>query len=802
MVHPRFQLFFTLQKQLSIFLILLPAIFTSCNKDIEEPVNPNPIPGSSQPDVFFITSVVGNENDLGLMINDPVSGKQFAASGPKNEQGKLDSIYFFIESEPETGKWLAHEISEDYTPVKTTTSTGHTLEYTAIDPVTETGTITVTETNSGHVVWEGNNLKFDHTFFENREQARQRGANIRKSKGASGAEMLYILSSMAGCGLGLASLGGGPLLGALGVYNTYNSCKSAKDALENLYSGKPAFGCLVTKDHLNTMSALGETLASGGSYGALATGLLPTLVNYGSQYAGAGDCGDDDNDDGNNGNSNGEDGQNGNGSNGGGLWEDLFGGGGKSWGDPHLSTPDGLLYDFHGYGEFIFTKSMQDNFEVQVRMGNPYSTTLQATLNTGLAIQTGTDVVCIVANPQKLYINNVAQELNFDIIPLKEGAGIKREIDKTYQVLTIRSKKGDLVKVRLDGGYYFDFEVTINESRKGHVQGLLGNYDGDKGNDLQLKSGERVEKSFSSMYPRFADSWRVEAANSLFYYAAGTNTETFTKKDFPKAPLHIPNDKLKWAENICLQAGITEEPFLTNCTCDVALTDDPAMAKSAVWEAQKQIENSLPPMDMSKIQLQGEAQVSGNFIRLTKYEFYRSGQAFYTTPLTGDFETEFTFRIPYNKNGSGDGLALLIAKDIPQLRSNSYPGKDGKLGYEGVPASLAVEFDTWADASSDESGNHIAIHTNGKEANSTSYTTRLVYNNKIVPLVDGYFHSVKVRYKNKTITVYLDGAQVLEKEVDLAEKLGLEGKCYVGITSSTSIACGIHSISGWSVKNL
>ena len=65
-------------------------------------------------------------------------------------------------------------------------------------------------------------------------------------------------------------------------------------------------------------------------------------------------------------------------------------------------------------------------------------------------------------------------------------------------------------------------------------------------------------------------------------------------------------------------------------------------------------------------------------------------------------------------NAGADGLALLIAKDIPTLTMNVYPGSAGKLGYNGVPSSLAVEFDTWTHAG--ENSNHVAIHTKGTEA--------------------------------------------------------------------------------------
>lgn len=50
-------------------------------------------------------------------------------------------------------------------------------------------------------------------------------------------------------------------------------------------------------------------------------------------------------------------------------------------------------------------------------------------------------------------------------------------------------------------------------------------------------------------------------------------------------------------------------------------------------------------MDLANIKLQGNASIVGNYIRLTKNKLFLSGQAFHSQPVSGNFETEFTFRI-------------------------------------------------------------------------------------------------------------------------------------------------------------
>jgi hypothetical protein len=96
---------------------------------------------------------------------------------------------------------------------------------------------------------------------------------------------------------------------------------------------------------------------------------------------------------------------------------------------------------------------------------------------------------------------------------------------------------------------------------------------------------------YVALYQKFADSWRVTAANSLFAYAAGTSTATFTDKDWPaekppcklKKEFQVPGVQVfkgmpvEKARGVC--AAVTMKDLHENCVFDVATTGDPIFAE-------------------------------------------------------------------------------------------------------------------------------------------------------------------------------------------------------------------------------
>lgn len=754
-----------------------------CNKPGDDPKPSSP--GNVQPDIFFITDIVGAGKDIGFIVNDPIDKKQYAAFGPKDDEGRMDSIRFIMENFADNDGWLSHELDENFIPKETTTSTGHTIEYKDIDVVSKTGSVKVKETTSGRVLWERSNLPLPDNFYELADEMKERQRNGKYKKHPTKADLLYLGSNMAGCFLGAAGLGmGGPVAVLWGAYNTYQSCKSAGGALANMMGGNPAFGCMSAEDHGNALSGFGEAYKFGGSLGGMAKGSLPGLIGYAAQAAGQEDCEGNDDDPPP-------------------LPELPPRDAGVSWGDPHMITPDGFAYDFHGVGEFVALRSLADNFEVQVRLGNPYVSNPQTTYNVAIAVQTGKDVVSFSSEGKKLWVNKIAQPDQFTLIPLTGNAFVKREVTAMYNRIIIQHTSGDQVVLSVSGLPYFDYHLRLTDHRKHKIEGLMGNYDGDPDNDLRLRNGEKIQKHHDQLYPGFADNWRVEQAKSMFFYEPGKNTETYTRKDLPKNTVAFDMAKYSQAEQVCKAAGVMDEPFLSGCIVDVYTSGDPAVAQSAVntLDAIKGIE--FPPIKINDIELQNDAVFIDNSIRLTRNLSYLAGQAFNKNKVSGDFETSFVFRFGLSANGGADGIALVAIKQIPASGGNAYPGRSGKLGYNGLPASLAVEFDSsldWNDE--DDSANHVAIHTNGKNANSTGKPYRIAFNKDIPPLEDGMFHKARILYKNKIMKVWLDGSLVVEKSIDLKDLLGLENGCYLGLTSSTSSSSQAHFVHSWEINGL
>lgn len=256
---------------------------------------------------------------------------------------------------------------------------------------------------------------------------------------------------------------------------------------------------------------------------------------------------------------------------------------GDGWGDPHLHTFDRLAYDFQGAGEFILVKSLMpnDTFEVQVRT-SPYWNSTSVSVTQAIAMNVAGDRVgfYLRMNPPLLINGTPTAITEGDSITLPSGGQVELQ-GGSYSV----SWPDDSSVAIQNNGGYLNVQVQLPSAKNGQVIGLLGNADDNAQNDITTRDGVNLgtKIDFKTLYPTYADSWRISQQESLFDYASGETTETFTDRNFPRVRADtsdLPPDALTGPEQACRNAGITDPVILNNCILDVALTGQTWFARS------------------------------------------------------------------------------------------------------------------------------------------------------------------------------------------------------------------------------
>lgn len=256
----------------------------------------------------------------------------------------------------------------------------------------------------------------------------------------------------------------------------------------------------------------------------------------------------------------------------------------KVSGEPHLSTFDDFRYDLQAAGEFIAAKSLDDNLEVQVRL-EPFGTYDWLSVATAVAARLGNSRVMIAAR------TDTPLRIDGEPVELEEGDSLWSENDGAM----VLRRSGGYSLVWPDGtnlhvemiGSHIDFFLLAAEPRDGRWVGLSGDGDGKGDNDFRTHAGEALEAppEFETLYTVFAESWRITPEESLFDYAEGESTATFTNRDIPTRRVtmeDIDPDAHADAEERCRAAGVVEAEALEQCIFDVALTGDDAFIASAL----------------------------------------------------------------------------------------------------------------------------------------------------------------------------------------------------------------------------
>ncbi|MGL6291071.1 MAG: InlB B-repeat-containing protein [Silanimonas sp.] len=306
-------------------------------------------------------------------------------------------------------------------------------------------------------------------------------------------------------------------------------------------------------------------------------------------------------------------------------------------GDPHIRTVDGTNYDFQAAGEFVLLRGQgleiqarQTPVETQTPLGPNAHTGLSScvSINTAAAVRVGNHRITFQPPPRKGYERQDGMASN-----ASRGEGMQLRVDGELVTVPERGlalpsggrvlrTSGNGVQILAPGGtdvvlipgfwthhqlWFLNIDVRHARGTEG-VMGAIapGNWlpalpDGSVLGEKPSADAQR----YKDLYGTFAGAWRVTDATSLFDYAAGTSTQTFTLGSWPglspqtcalppehatgAAPLApLP---IAVAKQQC--SALREDDRRSNCEQDVMVTGDVDVAATYL-ATQRVLLNPLP----------------------------------------------------------------------------------------------------------------------------------------------------------------------------------------------------------------
>jgi lysyl endopeptidase len=280
-------------------------------------------------------------------------------------------------------------------------------------------------------------------------------------------------------------------------------------------------------------------------------------------------------------------------------------------GDPHIITANGVHYDFQGAGEFISLRD-PDGLEIQTRQ-----TPIATTFNPGPDAHDGL-ATCVSLNTAvaaRVNKHRISYEPNLSGVP--DPTGLQLRIDGVLTMLGASGQNlgngGRIVRTSAAGGLEIDFPdatalfvtpgwwasqskwyLNVDITRPlaadggepgsfptGGIAGAITQGDWlptlPDGTSMGPMPGP-LHQRYVDLYQKFANAWRVTPKDSLFDYAPGTSTTTFTMHSWPleNPPCVVPETKPvdPTTEAVAQRAcrAVTGDNAHKDCVFDVMVT--------------------------------------------------------------------------------------------------------------------------------------------------------------------------------------------------------------------------------------
>jgi hypothetical protein len=311
-------------------------------------------------------------------------------------------------------------------------------------------------------------------------------------------------------------------------------------------------------------------------------------------------------------------------------------------GAPHITTVNGTYYNFQAAGEFVALQDA-DGTEIQTRQtpiptlapgnydpGNLDNDGLVSCLamNTAVAAKVGTHRVtyepefsgAYASGPFQLRIDGKLTTLGAGGVNLAGGGQVKDS--SAGGGIEVDFPDGQIMTAIPAGSYDSMNLLNVSTENLGLVSGAAGAT--AKGLSGTVPSGSwlpalpngksvgampaSLHDRYVTLYSTFGNAWRVTKSNSLFDYAPGTSTATYTNSKWPvenAKTCTIPNQKAvapvseTVAEDAC--KSVTSKTLHASCVFDVQVTGNTGFADTYLLTERVHTAFKIEPIDLGKL---------------------------------------------------------------------------------------------------------------------------------------------------------------------------------------------------------